>query len=69
MGTLDLNQAESAQGYSDEMFLTELGNTFTENFELSKLKLKVNGANFEGDTIKQGDDDYLSYNTNYESVE
>ncbi|MCC8025697.1 MAG: hypothetical protein LIP16_10410 [Clostridium sp.] len=69
VGTLDLNQAESAQGYSDEMFLTELGNTFTENFELSKLKLKVNGANFEGDTIKQGDDDYLSYNTNYESVE
>ena len=51
------------------MFLTEIGNTFTENFELSKLKLKVNGANYEGDDIKQGDDDYLTYNADYESVE
>lgn len=69
VGTLDLNQAESAQGYTDEMFLTELGNTFTENFELSKLKLKVNGANYEGDEIKQGDEDFITYNINYESIE
>lgn len=69
VGTLNLNQAESAEGHSDEMFLTELGNTFTENFGLSKLKLKVNGANFEGDTIKHSDDDYITYNVNYESVE
>ena len=69
VGTLDLNQAESAEGCSDKMFLTEIGNTFTENFELSKLKLKVNGANYEGDDIKQGDNDYLTYNADYESVE
>ena len=69
VGTLDLNQAESAEGCSDKMFLTEIGNTFTENFELSKLKLKVNGANYEGDDIKQGDSDYLTYNADYESVE
>lgn len=69
VGTLDLNQAESAEGASDKMFLTELGNTFTENFELSRLKLKVNGANYEGDQIKQGDSDYLTYNTDYENVE
>ena len=69
VGTLDLSQAESAEGWSDKMFLTEIGNTFTENFELSKLKLKVNGANYEGDDIKQGDDDYLTYNADYESVE
>ena len=68
VGTLDLNHAESAYGYSDEMFLTELGNTFTENFGLAKLKLKVNGANFEGNTIKQGDGDFITYNTNYKSV-
>ena len=47
VGTLDLSQAESAEGCSDKMFLTEIGNTFTENFELSKLKLKVNGGNYE----------------------
>lgn len=69
VGTLDLNQAQSAEGCSDEMFLTEMGNTFTENFELGKLKLKVNGANYQGDDIKQGDSDYLTYNTDYESVE
>ena len=69
VGTLDLNQAESAEGCSDKMFLTEIGNTFTENFELSKLKLKVNGGNYEGDDIKQGDSDYLTYNADYESVE
>lgn len=69
VGTLDLNQAESAEGASDEMFLTEIGNTFTENFELSKLKLKVNGANFAGSSIKHGDNDYLSYNTDYANVE
>ena len=69
VGTLNLSKAESAEGVSDEMFLTEIGNTFTENFELGKLKLKVNGANYEGDEIKQGDNDYLTYNTDYENVE
>lgn len=69
IGILDLNQAESAEGASDEMFLTEIGNTFTENFELGKLKLKVNGANYEGDAIKHGDDDYLTYRTDYDMVE
>ena len=69
VGTLDLNQAESEEGCSDEMFLTELGNTFTENFELAGLKLKVNGANYQGDSIRHGDSDYLTYNTDYESVQ
>ena len=51
------------------MFLTEIGNTFTENFELGKLKLKVNGGNYQGSSIKQGDNDFLSYRTDYDSVE
>ena len=69
VGTLNLNQAESAEGASDEMFLTEIGNTFTENFELGKLKLKVNGANYSGKDIQQGDGDYLTYRTDYDTVE
>ena len=68
-GVLDLNQAVSAEGCSDEMFLTEIGNTFTENFELARLKLTVNGANYQGDEITQGDGDYLTYNSNYDSLE
>lgn len=51
------------------MFLTEIGNTFTENFELGKLKLKVNGANYSGKDIQQGDGDYLTYRTDYDTVE
>lgn len=69
VGTLNLNKADSAEGCSDQMFLTEIGNTFTENFELVKLKLKVNGANFQGKDVQHGDDDYLTYNTDYESVQ
>lgn len=68
VGTLDLNQAESGEGVSDEMFLAELGNTFTENFELGKLKLKVNGANYQGDDIKQGNQDFLVYRSDYDSL-
>lgn len=68
-GILDLNQAESGEGVSDEMLLTEIGNTFTENFELAQLKLKVNGGNYAGDTVQQGDGDVLTYNEAYDSVE
>ena len=69
VGTLDLNQAKSEEGVSDEMFLTEIGNTFTENFELAKLKLKVKGSNYQGETVKQGDNDFLTYRIDYDSVE
>lgn len=62
-GTLDLNQAVSEEGASDEMFLAEVGNTFIENYELSSLKLLVNGANYSGDEIQQGDGDVLNFVT------
>ena len=60
-GTLDLNQAVSEEGASDEMFLAEVGNTFIENYELSSLKLLVNGANYSGNEIQQGDGDVLNF--------
>lgn len=63
-GTLDLNQAVSEEGCSDEMFLTELGNTFIENYGLATLKLLVNGANYSGSEIQQGDGDVLEYRNN-----
>ena len=67
VGTLDLNKAESGEGCSDEMFLTEIGNTFTDNFELLKLKLQVNGADYDGEAAPA--DGYQTYNADYESVE
>lgn len=69
VGTLDLNQAVSGEDNSDEAFLAEIGNTFTENFELGKLKLKVNGANYKGDDINQGDNDFLEYRFDYKSLQ
>ena len=33
---LDLNKVENDEGVSDSVFLVEIGNTFIENFELSK---------------------------------
>ncbi len=67
-GTLDLNQAVSEEGCPDEMFLTEIGNTFIENYQLSTLKLLVNGANYSGDQIQQGDGDVLEYRDDYSCI-
>lgn len=66
---LDLNKAESDEGSSDHKLLAEIGNTFIENYQLESLKLKVNGGNFAGDEIKQGDGDVLTYVVDYDTVE
>lgn len=61
--TLDLNQMESAEdAASDAKLLTEVGNTFIENFELNELTLKVNGETVDGGNA-------MTYNADYEDVE
>ena len=59
---LNLNQAENNEGVSDTQFLVEIGNTFIENFELTSLKIQVNGKDMAGA-------ENLSYVTDFESVE
>ena len=59
---LNLNQAENNEGVSDNAFLVEIGNTFVENFELSKLTLQVNGKDLAGAAD-------LSYEADYENVD
>ena len=59
---LNLNQAENNEGVSDNAFLVEIGNTFVENFELSKLTLQVNGKELAGAAD-------LSYEADYENVD
>ncbi len=66
---LDLNKAESDEGSSDKKLLAEIGNTFIENYQLVSLKLKVNGGNFAGDEIQQGDGDVLTYVADYDTIE
>lgn len=59
---LDLNKVENDEGVSDSVFLVEIGNTFIENFELSSLTLKENGADLAGATD-------LTYVADYENVD
>lgn len=67
-GTLDLSEAPKGGSGEEKLMLTAVGNTFTENFELDQLKLLVNGKNYSGESIKQGDNDYLEYVKNYKEM-
>ena len=67
-GTLDLSQVPAGGEGEELLMLTAIGNTFTENFELDKIKLLVNGKNYSGTKVKQGDGDYLEYVKNYKEV-
>lgn len=66
--TLDLSKVPDKGSNGDLLLVTAIGNTFIENFELDKLKLLVDGKNYSGQQIKQGDNDYLEYVKNYKNV-
>lgn len=65
VGTLDLSAVPKSD---DKLIITAIGNTFVENFELSKLKLLVNGKNYSNSSIKLGDNDYLEYEKDYKEI-
>ncbi|MDW2796999.1 GerMN domain-containing protein [Clostridium boliviensis] len=65
VGTLDLSAVPKSD---DKLIITSIGNTFVENFELSKLKLLVNGKNYSNSSIKLGDNDYLEYEKDYKEI-
>ena len=66
--TLDISKVPDKGSDGDILMLTAIGNTFIENFELDNLKLLVNGNNYSGEQIKQGDNDYLEYVKNYKKM-
>ena len=69
LGILDLSKVPSNLGTSGELaMLTAIGNTFTENFNLDQLKLLVNGENYESGHIVHADEDYLTYEPEYEKL-
>ena len=68
IGTLDLSKVPSSGTSGELLMLTAIGNTFTENFELDKLKLLVNGKNYSSGHIEHGDNDYLEYNRDYKKL-
>lgn len=68
IGILDLSQVPLSTIPDEKLMLSAIGNTYMENFELDKVKLLVEGANYESDNIIQGDDDYLEYVSDYTNV-
>lgn len=66
VGVLDLSAVPESGTAGEMVFLASIANTFTENFELDKLKLLVNGENYTSGHTVHGDEDYLIYEDNYE---
>lgn len=66
--TLDLDKVPVMEGQAEKLMLTSIGNTFTENFGLEEVKLLVNGKNYSGGSVKQSDNDTLSYNKDYKNM-
>lgn len=61
LGTLNLSQVPEENA---ELIEISIGNTFTENFNVDKIKLLVNGENY----ADQGDEDYLYYVSSYGEI-
>lgn len=73
IGTLDLSKApafDSGSAEKEKWMLAAIGNTFIENYnnesgktdQLKQLKLLVEGKNYSGANVTQGDGDYLQLN-------
>lgn len=65
IGTLDLSQVPESGTTEETIMLNSIANTFIENYELDKLKLLVNGENYESGHTVQGDEDYLEFTDDY----
>lgn len=59
IGTLDLTGFPKADAAKEKLLLQAVANTFIENYELDKIKLLIEGANYTSDNVSQGDEDYL----------
>ncbi len=68
IGYLDLSSVPVSGSSGEVLILTSIGNTFTENFELEKLKLLVNGENYSSGHIEHEDQDYLRFNKRYKKL-
>ena len=66
IGTLDLSKIPESGTAGEIAMLNAIANTFIENYELDKLKLLINGENYESGHISHGDEDYLEFIDKYE---
>ncbi|WP_124068354.1 GerMN domain-containing protein [Clostridium sp. E02] len=64
-GTLDLSQVPQKDSDRESLVIAAVGNTFIENFEIEKLKLLVNGKNYQNGKTNQ---DYLEYVKDYKKI-
>lgn len=69
IGYLDLSKAPTVSSAEDEkVILNALSATFEDNYELDKVKLTVNGENYQSEYTSQGDEDYLTLELRYTNV-
>lgn len=68
VATLDLDRIPSSGTAGESIMLVAIGNMFTENMEVDKVRLLVNGENYSSGHIEFGDDDYLTYNSEYKKL-
>ncbi|MCI9046019.1 MAG: GerMN domain-containing protein [Hungatella sp.] len=66
IGILDLSKIAESGTAGETVMLNSIANTFIENYELDKLKLLINGENYESGHIVHGDEDYLEFTNDYE---
>ncbi|MCI8838405.1 MAG: GerMN domain-containing protein [Hungatella sp.] len=66
IGTLDLSGIPESGTAGEVAMLNAIANTFIENYELDKLKLLINGENYESGHIAHEDGDYLEFIDKYE---
>lgn len=57
-GTLDLSKVPEGTDKEKKLLLVSIGNTFTENFELNQLNLKVGGKDYTGGSKIEFNRDY-----------
>ncbi|GHU63856.1 hypothetical protein FACS189418_7940 [Clostridia bacterium] len=68
LGILDLTGLETYGISGESLFLASLGNTFTKAFNVDKIRLLIDGENYASGHFEFGDDDYLTYNTQYKNL-
>lgn len=66
IGILDLSKVPELGTAEETAMLNAIANTFIENYELDKLKLLINGENYESSHTIQGDGDYLEFAEDYQ---
>ena len=68
IATLDLSALPSTGTAGESVMLAVIGNTFTKTFHVDKVRLLINGENYSSGHLEFTDEDFLTYNEDYETL-